>query len=107
MSKLTPLSAVRRRCVDCQETTTEVKNCEFTDCPLHSFRMGTGRVKVKDIRDYCLWCMNGQANEVLLCPSGDCPLWPYRLGKNPAMKGRKGNPEALKKWKENKHLEAE
>ena len=95
-NKLTPLRAIRKRCLDCQETTTDIRNCEHTDCALYRFRMGKGRASVKDIRRHCLQCMDGQADEVRLCPSEDCPLWTYRFGKNPAYKS-KGNIEALQK----------
>ena len=109
---MTPLKAIRLRCLDCKETTTEIRNCEFGKddpsnanspkaCPLYPFRMQKKEVKgstLKAIRKYCLWCMNGQANEIQLCPSMDCPLYQYRFGKNPARKGigGKGNLEALK-----------
>ena len=36
---------------------------------------------LKSVRRYCLWCMNGQAREVSLCPSDDCPFYPLRFGK--------------------------
>lgn len=38
---------------------------------------------LKAIRNKCLDCMCGSANEVKLCPSEDCPLWAFRFGKNP------------------------
>jgi len=43
---------------------------------------------IKSIREKCLDCMCGSAQEVKLCP-GDgkqsiwCALWPYRLGRRP------------------------
>jgi hypothetical protein len=57
---------------------------------------------IKAIRAKCLDCCCGSSNEVKLCPcdgtqSGLCPLYPYRLGKNPAMAGRQGNVDALRK----------
>lgn len=39
--KLTPLKAIRRKCLDCcagQEK--EVKLCPIEDCPLHAYRTG-------------------------------------------------------------------
>ena len=32
------------------------------------------------IRNKCLQCCNGQANEVKLCPVTDCELYPFRMG---------------------------
>lgn len=33
------------------------------------------------IRKYCLWCCDGQSNEVELCIDKTCSLWGYRLNK--------------------------
>ena len=38
---------------------------------------------LKAIREKCLDCVCGQANEVKLCPVKDCSLYPFRFGKNP------------------------
>ena len=38
---------------------------------------------VKAIREKCLDCCCGSANEVKLCTIERCALWPYRFGKNP------------------------
>jgi hypothetical protein len=37
---------------------------------------------LKATRAYCLWCCNGSATEVRLCPSVSCPLHPMRFGRN-------------------------
>lgn len=102
MNKPTPLSSIRKRCLDCREVRTDIKNCEFglesnDPCALYPFRMGKGRPKMRDIREYCLWCVCSNYREVELCPIKNCPLWVYRLGKNPAYKDFKGNPIALEK----------
>ncbi len=88
MRQLTPLKAIRARCVDCSETRTKVRECPFDGsqdelCLLHPFRMGRGRARLRDIRAYCLWCCVGQSYEVKLCPATKCPLWIYRFGKRP------------------------
>jgi len=89
MGKLTPLKAIRARCLDCAESKSGVRGCSFdgvkdTECPLHPLRMGKGaRATLKRIKAYCLWCCNGQRNEVRLCPSLGCPLWQYRFGRRP------------------------
>jgi len=74
--------AIHARCLDCSGGKTgKVRNCEFTDCSLWPFRLGTGkqdpRQRSRAIRAYCLWCVK-QQGEVGLCPSGGCPLFPYR-----------------------------
>ena len=38
---------------------------------------------LKSIRQFCLWCGNGQPKEVRLCPAEECPLWLYRHGTMP------------------------
>jgi len=91
MKKLTPLKSIRKKCLDCQETYTDVKKCKFIECFLYPFRMGTGRAKVRNIRRYCLWCCVNNKKEVRLCPSESCPLYLYRFGKNPARKGIGGS----------------
>ena len=105
MPNLTPLKAIRTRCLECAPTKPEIKNCEFTNCPLHPYRMGKGNSKIhpkklstiKAIHRYCLEC-NFTAKEVTLCPVTTCPLYNYRLGKNPNRKGigrKGGNPNFI------------
>jgi hypothetical protein len=38
---------------------------------------------LKAARRHCLWCCNGSANEVSLCPSTRCAHHPFRFGRNP------------------------
>lgn len=56
------------------------------------------------IRAKCMECSAGSSYEVRKCTVEKCPLWPFRLGKDPYLnaENRKGNPEALRKWKEEK-----
>lgn len=35
------------------------------------------------IRQKCLWCCDGSAHEVALCPAEACPSWPFRFGRKP------------------------
>ena len=35
-----PLKAIRAYCLDCSETSAEVKQCVIPDCPLYQYRMG-------------------------------------------------------------------
>jgi hypothetical protein len=84
-TSLTPLKAVRAKCIDCSGSELkEVRNCSLVECPLYHLRMGKGsRSILKRIRAYCLWCCNGQRDQIKLCPSVRCPLWEYRFGKRP------------------------
>jgi hypothetical protein len=97
---LTPMKAIRKKCIVCSETLDEIRNCPcfeysgaITKCFLYPYRMGKRpKVKaedtpVKSIRKHCLWCCCGSFALVKDCPTKDCPLWIYRLGKNPARKG--------------------
>ena len=75
--------AIRERCLNCVGwIPSDVRKCDFTDCALHPFRMGTGKQDAADraasIRKYCLQCTNDQPTEVRLCPCRDCSLYPYR-----------------------------
>jgi hypothetical protein len=38
------------------------------------------------IRQKCLWCCNGSAHEVSLCPAKACPSWSFRFGHKPTDK---------------------
>lgn len=75
--------AIRAKCLDCSAGAfKEVNECEFSECDLYPYRMGTGKQNPKErhatIRKYCLWCMDGSKNEVRLCPSRLCPIYAFR-----------------------------
>ena len=41
MKKLTPIKAIRKKCIDCSGGQLgEVKHCPITDCTLWPYRMG-------------------------------------------------------------------
>lgn len=41
MAKLTPIKAIRAKCLDCScGSFTEIKNCTVTNCALYEYRMG-------------------------------------------------------------------
>ena len=40
MKKLTPLRAIRQKCLDCSETVREVRECAIQDCSLYPYRLG-------------------------------------------------------------------
>lgn len=78
--------AIREQCLNCVGWIhSEVRNCDFTWCALHPYRMGTGKQDAADraasIRKYCLQCCNDQPVEVRWCPCRDCSLYPYRKAK--------------------------
>jgi len=76
--------AIREKCLNCSGwSLKDVTDCEFEgSCQLHPFRSGRGKqdakARLKAIKDYCLWCMNGQRYEVAKCTAPDCPLFVYR-----------------------------
>lgn len=96
--KITPLKAIRLRCLECAyNQPKEVRLCSV-DCALSPFRFGTKAGKgsvVKKIREHCLGCSENAAT-VRKCHFDDCPLFPYRMGHNPSRKGM-GNTKTLKK----------
>ena len=83
---LTPIRAIRRKCLSCSENAREVKECSITDCALYENRMGKrpkGTRPLKAIRAECLDCMGGNPNQVRECNIEQCPLWYYRSGHRP------------------------
>jgi len=54
----------------------------------------------KVIREKCLDCCCGSANEVRLCTAERCPLWPWRMGKNPYRKKVERTEEELEVMRE-------
>jgi hypothetical protein len=54
---------------------------------------------LKAIRAHCLECMGGSAKEVKRCNIPDCSLYEFRFGHNPSLKGKRGNGQALKKYR--------
>jgi hypothetical protein len=64
---------------------------------------------LRAIRYFCFECMGWDRrykdsgkpyDDVKMCTDPRCPLYEFRFGKNPYLKGGKGNPEALKKARE-------
>ena len=95
----TPVKAVHVFCVDCvggsayDVATCGGDKCKNGGCDSHGvcwfykYRMGSGRVSVKQIRKYCLFCQGEQSDFVRECAENKCALWPYRMATNPARKG--------------------
>jgi len=47
---LRPLKAIRAKCLDCcGGSSTEVKLCEISDCPLFPYRFGKKPVRVRGV----------------------------------------------------------
>ena len=40
LKELTPMKAIRARCIDCAGSAREVTLCPVTGCPLYAFRSG-------------------------------------------------------------------
>ena len=103
--RLTPLRAVRRYCLwCCGDQANEVRLCPSQGCPLHDWRFGRkpkdGGSTLRIIRERCLDCAGFSPAAVRECWDTSCTLYLYRMGKNPNWKGKRGNPEALRKWRE-------
>ncbi|WP_321404536.1 hypothetical protein [Maridesulfovibrio sp.] len=89
MKKLTPLKAIRAKCVDCcGDNRKEVAACPVENCPLWIFRAGKrpkedyDKSPLKTIRAYCLQC--GELNsrdDVRECMVESCPLHEHRSGR--------------------------
>ena len=47
MKHVTPMKAIRLKCLDCSDTSSEVKHCPVTDCPLRPYRFGRRPTTVK------------------------------------------------------------
>lgn len=90
MRNLTPLKAIRTKCLECcNNQFIEVKLCPVEACSLYLLRFGKGiRGKgiptLKAIRKKCLSCGEGTYADVKNCIITDCPLHPYRFGKRPS-----------------------
>ena len=99
---MTPTKAISEKCKDCQPVRAERDNdfcLESGGCHL----AGVKAKRMQAIRKYCLWCMQGSAPEVAACTSPACSLYQYRFGKNPNS-GKKGNPEALRKARQDRQV---
>ena len=50
-NKITPMKAIRMKCLDCcMDQVKEVRLCSAKDCPLHPFRLGKNPYRAK--REY-------------------------------------------------------
>ena len=49
---MTPMKAIRAKCLDCNGTSNEVKLCPCTDCALWPFRLGKNpNIKPRNLTD--------------------------------------------------------
>lgn len=105
MKKLKPLKAIRKFCLWCSgEFSPEVRQCLSDDCGFYPFRFNKGRPKLRVIRKKCIDCSAGFLPDVKNCWDIECSLYPYRMGKNPSLKGKRGNPAWQKAIGERKPL---
>lgn len=93
---MTPLKAIRRKCLKCMaDSSYQVNLCGLKDCPFYYFRFGKKDVPgnkdaltpIKSVKAFCLECSNQRIYKVRNCQISDCPVFPFRLGKNPNRKG--------------------
>jgi hypothetical protein len=55
------------------------------ECRAYDVAPRTARLTpLQAIRQKCLWCCNGSANEIALCSAKACPSWPFRFGHKPS-----------------------
>jgi hypothetical protein len=94
---MTPRTATDKICIDClglsQFSTKKIEDCEGDTamngaCPIYPYRMG-GRISVKKIRKYCLYCQGNSSKSVEECTTFKCSYFPYRFGKSPAHANRR------------------
>jgi len=94
---VTPLTAIRKVCVECVGSAYDVEHCGGDRCLggqgdrggicyFWKYRMGRGRPSVKTIRKFCLECMGESRKLVAECDT-DCVLHSYRFGRNPKRAG--------------------
>ncbi len=101
--ELTPARAIRKFCLECMGgNAAYVRDCPTAHCQWYPLRLGKGRVKIRQIREWCLHCHGwlfkdgkldpdykdgGQAwarNKVRYCKDKECPFYTYRMGTNPS-----------------------
>lgn len=86
---MTPIKAIRARCLDCSGgSSKEVRECSFTDCQLYEYRQGHRPAEkkltpMKAIRAHCVSCCDGNPREASLCTAKKCALHAYKTGKRP------------------------
>lgn len=94
----TPKEAIREFCRNCVSgDIRKVSACggDKIECPLYPVRLKEGKISVRHIRAYCLFCMLGSRELVFSCGDYTCPLSPYRLGINAKQKTRPGQPSEI------------
>lgn len=104
MKRLTPIKAIRERCINCSGySLKEVRECTHDECPLHQYRFArrprekASATPMKAIRKHCIECCNGNKREANLCPAQSCPLQAYKTGHRPKADNSSIDEEAFKK----------
>jgi len=108
--RLPPSAARKAECRNCLNTDRLMNPCESRVCELNK----TGKSILKRIKAHCISCVPEQTIYGVKACTGQvinptphiCPLWSFRLGRNPVLQGRKGNSEALRRYREMKEQEA-
>ena len=61
---LTPMEAIRARCIDCSNTASEVAKCTAVNCALWPYRMGTSPYRKRELTDEQRSAMAERLNKV-------------------------------------------
>ena len=90
MKNLTPLQAIRKKCLWCMGgNAKQVSECHLKDCPFFYYRFGRKEIPgdgielkstMKSIRAFCLECSTFNVTEVRNCEIDTCPVHKFRLG---------------------------
>ena len=72
MGKLTPMKAIRKKCLDCSGTSNEVKLCNIESCPLFIYRSGHRPKEYSDIDEDILDDSEEYEDDFDSAPD-DCP----------------------------------
>jgi hypothetical protein len=75
--------AIRKHCLECCGSHTNVRNCEIESCELWAYRLRSPLKsdvpRPQAVRKYCKGCHCGNREGVRECGITDCHLWPWRL----------------------------
>lgn len=80
--------SIKLKCHECSGDRKEIRNCEFSQCPLWVFRNGRQVESAYDdmnvrytrsmaVKKYCLWCMGNDLESVKSCIDEKCPFFEF------------------------------
>jgi hypothetical protein len=90
-----PLKQIKAYCLHhcMNHQYNEVVHCPLKKCIFYDLRYGKkkpGISSLKSIKAYCTDCSEGIRN-IKNCPFPECQLFKFKNGKNPDLKGKRGN----------------